>query len=170
MFLAFCLLTAALVLVARWMARQGRGSNAPAGPLTGNEPPHHGEPHARLKTKSWCDYQIVGESHYQDALEEICGGKEPDGAKYHCTAFVASDPGNRYDPNAIEVRIEGALVGYFDKDAALACHKELQQAGKSSCRFDCPAFICGGWDDGETEGSFGVKLGLVWPPQVDGAL
>ncbi len=34
------------------------------------------------------EIEVVGESHYQAALERICGGRSEDGAEKHCRATL----------------------------------------------------------------------------------
>jgi rubrerythrin len=62
--------------------------------------------------------EVVGESHYQDALWQIVGGRTRDPVRYETHAILVPDPDNRYDDNAIEVRIDGLLVGYLSRDDA----------------------------------------------------
>src|SRR5882724_4741764 len=53
--------------------------------------------------------EVVGESHRQEALWRIVGGRNPDPVRRETYAVLVPDPSNRYDPNAIEVRIDGTL-------------------------------------------------------------
>ena len=39
--------------------------------------------------------EVVGESHYQEALEAICGGRTEEGARQECTATLVPEPTNR---------------------------------------------------------------------------
>jgi hypothetical protein len=64
--------------------------------------------------------EVVGESHYQEALWRIVGGRTSDPVRYETVARLLPDPGNAYDPNAVEVRIDGALVGYLSRQDAVA--------------------------------------------------
>ena len=60
--------------------------------------------------------EVVGESHYQDALAWICGGRSEAGADLDTRALLRADPENPHDENAVEVRINGELVGFLSRD------------------------------------------------------
>jgi len=57
--------------------------------------------------------EIVGESHYQDALERVCGGRTGQSQDLIVSAVLVLDDNNRYDPNAVRVEIRGLTVGYL---------------------------------------------------------
>jgi hypothetical protein len=100
--------------------------------------------------------QVVGESHYQRELAEICGGVTRNGADKRCTARLTPEPDNRYDPNAVRVDIEGRPVGHLNREDALA-----YRACYGRNVVDCPAAIRGGWKrQGGDRGMFGVSLDL----------
>jgi hypothetical protein len=64
--------------------------------------------------------EVVGESHYQDALWRIVGGLRGDPIRFDTQAVLVPEPDNPYDQNAIQVRIDGAPVGYLSRhDAAI---------------------------------------------------
>jgi protoporphyrinogen oxidase len=44
---------------------------------------------------------VVGESHYQDALTAIVGGKRPESVRIPTQATLVPEPDNPYDPNAV---------------------------------------------------------------------
>ncbi len=54
------------------------------------------------------DVEVVGESHYQDALAQVCGGRGVESAQYDCTAVLRAEPTNPYDPNAIRIETPAA--------------------------------------------------------------
>jgi hypothetical protein len=62
--------------------------------------------------------EVVGESHHQDELWEIVGGRTSDPVRWETTALLIPNPENPYDPNAIEVRIDGLIVGYLSREDA----------------------------------------------------
>ncbi len=102
--------------------------------------------------------EVVGESHYQDALEALCGGRTYDGVEKYCTASLVLEDSNPYDHNAVRVDISGRTVGYLSRDAAKAYRLRLKQSGRLGA-VECPAVIRGGWDRGKNDkGSFGVRL------------
>jgi hypothetical protein len=61
---------------------------------------------------------IVGESHYQDALNELCGGKTRDGHDIIVKAELIHEDDNPFDDKAIRIDINGMTVGYFSKKIA----------------------------------------------------
>ena len=58
---------------------------------------------------------VVGESHYQDALEEICGGRTKYDVYKRVKATLIPEDDNPVDPLAVRVEIEGRTVGYLNK-------------------------------------------------------
>jgi hypothetical protein len=107
------------------------------------------------------DIDIVGESHYQSALERIAGGKHRDSAEHECTATLVLEDSNPHDGDAVRIDIAGQTVGYFPRDDAKAYRRVLAKAGSPHATFTVPAMIVGGWKRGAAnEGSFGVKLNM----------
>jgi hypothetical protein len=99
---------------------------------------------------------VVGESHYQDTIEEVCGGRTPEGADRECEAELIPEDDNRYDANAVRVEIDGRTVGYLARPDAVD-YRRLHRRRLMRC----PAVIRGGWDRGVGDrGSFGVCLDL----------
>ena len=107
-------------------------------------------------------HEIRGESQYQDALSEICGGKTQDGHLFDCEASLRPEPENPHDPNAVAVFIHDQKVGYLPRQTAKRYGKAF---GGASVK--CPAKIVGGWRRREgrswDEGHFGVELDLHAP-------
>jgi hypothetical protein len=66
------------------------------------------------------DLDVVGESHYQDALWRVVGGRTAERVRVEVQAVLQAEPDNPYDPNAIAVLIDGAKVGYLCRDDAEA--------------------------------------------------
>jgi hypothetical protein len=63
---------------------------------------------------------VVGESHYQDALTAIVGGKRPESVRIPTQATLVPEPDNPSDPNAVGVYIAGRKVGHLPRPAAQA--------------------------------------------------
>lgn len=102
---------------------------------------------------------IVGESHYQQQLEAVCGGRTEDGVDYRCSALLVLDDANRYDPNAVRVEIDGQHVGHLSRDDAQAYREYLDLHANGPTVGVCRAKVTGGWDRGpDDRGHFGVKL------------
>ena len=86
-------------------------------------------------------FEVVGESRYQKALAQIVGGHNREGYSHDCFARLVPEPANTFDPNAIQVVIDGQKVGYVPKDGTARIHAALGSFGPLACR----ARIVGGW-------------------------
>ncbi|MDR6431007.1 HIRAN domain-containing protein [Brucella pseudogrignonensis] len=107
------------------------------------------------------DFNVVGESHYQRALEDIAG-RSDESAEYYCTAKLIPEPTNEYDKRAIRVDIDSRPVGYIPRDVTSDFHNILN--GRSAA---VDAVILGGWERGRRgDGHFGVKLDVAYPLRV----
>ena len=105
---------------------------------------------------------IVGESHCQDVLERLSGGRQQYGVMKETIATLVSEPKNPRDPNAVRVEISGQKVGYLDKDRAAKIRHKLQRLGFDHLRAPCHAMIVGG---AGSHGRFGVKLDIYTKKQ-----
>ena len=106
-------------------------------------------------------FDIVGESHYQDALEKICGGRSEDGAEEQVEATLYLEDENKFDSKAVRVDIQGKTVGYLSRDDARSYRRQLASAGHPKLIGRCDALIVGGWKRGSRDkGHFGAKLDL----------
>jgi HIRAN domain-containing protein len=104
---------------------------------------------------------IVGESHYQSALESICGGCTDQGHEKIVEAVLVHEDDNPYDNKAIRVDIQGNTVGYLSRENARQYRKRLENAGHKEMTATCSAMVVGGWDRGNGDkGHFGVRLDL----------
>ena len=127
-------------------------------------------------SEGWLRVDAVGESRYQDALEEIAGGRSDRGADHEKVALLIPEPTNRYDPNAVAVWIEGKIVGYLSRENAEVLQPGIIRLHRQHDRpVACRARIVGGWDRGGGDrGHFGVRLYLdpadfgVDPEDLDG--
>ena len=102
--------------------------------------------------------EVVGESHYQEALTKIVGKqKDGEGSYWRGSAVIRHDQGNKHDKWAIVVAIDGNRVGYLPSDPA---NKALIDTMSGQAR-RLPARINGGFslDEGGTA-YFGVRLVL----------
>lgn len=63
--------------------------------------------------------EVVGESHYQAALWALVGGDRGERVRSHAVGVLSREPGNPEDENAIQVLIEGHLVGYLSREDAV---------------------------------------------------
>jgi HIRAN domain len=79
---------------------------------------HDGMP-AQLQD-GWEDLEVVGESHYQDNLWRLVGGRRhPDQrVRVDVIAVLAAEPDNPYDANAVGVWVRGLKVGHLSREKA----------------------------------------------------
>ena len=100
-------------------------------------------------------------SHYQIALEAICGARSEDGEDLAVTALIALEDTNPYDPEAVRVEVGGRTVAYLSRPDARAYRRALHGAGISEV-LGCSGRIRRGWDRGEDDrGSYGIFLDVA---------
>lgn len=111
-------------------------------------------PEIQMEKNHPLDFDIVGESHYQENLKWLVGESAPAGDKYVEKATLILEDDNPYDEDAVRVDIEGLTVGYLSRVDAIAFRAK-------ECERQCHAAIVGGFemDDG-SRASYGVKLDL----------
>jgi hypothetical protein len=115
------------------------------------------------------EMNVVGESHHQDEIEKLAGGRTKTSAHVECVATLIPEPDNPHDPNAVLVEVNGAIVGYLSRDIAPLFNAALARTGCGSAT--CAAVIVGGWSRGKSDrGSFGVKLNAFLPFELRGPL
>lgn len=104
--------------------------------------------------------EVVGESHYQDTLWQIVGGRTRDPVRFETHAILVPDPENHYDANAIEVRIDDLLVGYLSRDDAAAYQPGLFRLMQTSTNglVALHAVVVGGGPRPDGIGYLGVFL------------
>lgn len=107
-------------------------------------------------------HEVVGESHYQETLERIAGGRQVYGARKRCVATLVPEPSNKYDANAVRVDVKGKVVGYLPREKAAEYSKRIAEIGLGGQPIEAHANIVGGWDDFEREtiGDFGIKISI----------
>jgi hypothetical protein len=105
--------------------------------------------------------EAVGESNYQEALEQVAGGREAHGVNRQVTAELQLEDDNPFDPQAVMVRVDGLKVGYLSRDHARRFRKEAAPELGGARRILCRGRIRGGWDRGRGDrGHFGVALDI----------
>lgn len=104
--------------------------------------------------------EVVGESQYQDALWQIVGGRTRDRVRHETHAILVLDPENEYDENAIEIQINGLLVGYLSRDDAATYRAGLLRLMQTSANglVALHAVIVGGGRRPDGVGYLGVFL------------
>lgn len=123
--------------------------------------PMKGRIRVPMKGNGTFSFDIVGESNYQVALEKISGRKTAEGKSFKCLAEVMHEPENPHDPNAVVVKIDGSVVGYFSKPDAKDYFTQIGESGKVNVRSPVTAMIVGGSKTKSREGHYGVKLDVT---------
>jgi len=110
------------------------------------------------------DFDVVGEGYYQEALEQICGGRCEDGHELETEAVLVCEDSNPHDDQAVAVAIDGRKVAHLSREDARRFRETLASKGLVGRPVIVPALIVGGWRRERSgrvdEGSFGVKLDL----------
>jgi hypothetical protein len=120
-----------------------------------------GQVHAVLEGENAFRVEVVGESHYQDNLETICGPRKPEGEDLVVDAELVPEPGNPHDKNAIQVQIHGLTVGYLRRSDAVAYYEQMVPRIGSGVRAKVKARIRGGWERSASDrGHYGVYIDL----------
>jgi len=105
--------------------------------------------------------RIVGEASYQAAIERLAGGSPEDGSSCDIpvTAELIWEDDNPADDEAIQVQVQGMVVGYLTRTSARLYRRWMATAGYQGRRAVCGARIVGGRDRGPRgRGYFGVEL------------
>src|SRR5258706_16455711 len=127
-----------------------------------NDPPQKTLPEGDrvvLEGPDTFDLAIVGESHYQDALERICSPRTDESQDRLVEAHLVQENNNPYDSKAVRVDVNDLTVGYLSRAHARQYREQLRQLGYASANAFCRARIRGGWDRGERGiGYYGVFL------------
>lgn len=84
-------------------------------------------------------FEVVGESHYQDALTRIARSRNTD-----ITALLIPESDNPHDRWAVAVYIHGYKVGHLSRDDARSFRRRLRSHDLRSAATSCPAQIFGG--------------------------
>jgi len=120
------------------------------------------EPATPEHTEDTFDLPVVGESHYQEALESICGKRNDDGEDRIVDASLILEDSNPHDSHAVRVDIQGKTVGYLSQEDARRFRESVAQTGGTGGIVTCKARIRGGWDRGpDDRGHYGVSLNLT---------
>lgn len=107
------------------------------------------------------DFEIVGESNYQNTLKKLAGDHSDQSPDKECQAILVPEDDNRYDQNAIRADIDGQTVGYLSRDDAPRFRRRLGAKKIGGRQTRCAALIVGGFTmkNGE-RASYGVKLDI----------
>ncbi|MEP1199700.1 HIRAN domain-containing protein [Tateyamaria sp.] len=109
---------------------------------------------------------VVGESNFQENLIEIMGPYTRDGRTQEIQCVIEREPENKFDKNAILVKIEGLATGYLPRDTAERVAAQMDNNSVESAI--CEARISGGWRTNQHDfGMYGVKLKIPKRGQIE---
>jgi hypothetical protein len=103
---------------------------------------------------------IVGESFYQDAIEDLAVGRTAFGTRRRLlNAVLIREPDNRHDPNAVRIEAIGVTIGHLSQQDAPRFHDIIGRLARAGAAATCRAILTGGWDRGSGDRGFiGVKV------------
>ena len=107
--------------------------------------------------------EVVGESHYLDALTAITGRRGREHIRQPALAALVREPDNPYDADAVAIWIDGRKVGHLSRSDAQAYQEPLLVLARQNRVLARDALICGH----EDTPNLGVWLEL---PAVDDVL
>ncbi|HEX7304360.1 HIRAN domain-containing protein [Lentzea sp.] len=113
----------------------------------------------RLRGKGWFGQEVVGESHYFQDLRRLAG-KASTGER-ETIAQLRREPSNRHDRNAVQVLVDGRLVGYLPRESAAEYATSLKLLEKSNRIPECRARLW--WRRGPGDFIASVSLDLADP-------
>jgi HIRAN domain len=128
----------------------GRG-DPPHGQPLASAPPVGGSRAYALQSEGWSD--VVGESHYQEALEATRASLRYDRelGREIFDALLVPEPDNEYDPKAIAVYSTGGKIGYVPRGSLwFEVLSRAADAGHPTA--SCRAWLIGG-DEGKYLGA-----------------
>lgn len=106
------------------------------------------------------DVEVVGESHYQDALRSLAGNHGDRSVEIPCKALLVPEDSNKHDNKAVAVYIDGNQAGYLSSDAARSFRRRLGRKNLSGQITSTDAVIRGGGFTKEKRYSYGVWLDM----------
>ncbi len=101
---------------------------------------------------------VVEESHYQEVLERLAGGRSGSGAMKPVIALLSREPDHPHDKNAVRVDVDGETVGYIEKWDAKAIQPLMQRLEKAGRPAWVRGTIVGGWEDDRGDDTFRIRL------------
>ena len=111
-------------------------------------------------------HDIVDESHHQDALARIRGGRKEAADGIDVNIVLRLEPDDPHETEAVAVVIEGEKVGNLPPEDASVMRDFLRMEGASEAH--CLGEVVGGSDGESGDGAYlSVKLDMVWPPERD---
>lgn len=98
---------------------------------------------AELEGPGCFGVEVVDESKYIPAFEEICGPRTDESVNIIVQATLVHEDHNPYDAMAIRIDVAGQTVGYLRRDVARDYRARLQDAGFAGTNARCNAVVGG---------------------------
>ncbi|MEM7280556.1 MAG: hypothetical protein AAF438_02830 [Pseudomonadota bacterium] len=107
------------------------------------------------------NFDIVGESNYQDTLDRLVEQKKHHDEPLVYKASLLYESDNPYDKNAVKVEIDQMIVGYLNRENAKYYRSQMTELGYEGYVVRCDAKIVGGWrNDRGQQAHYGVRLDM----------
>jgi hypothetical protein len=113
-----------------------------------------------VRGSGYYNQQTVGESHYFGELRKIVGQARSSGER-EIIAALRREPSNKFDRNAIQVTVEGRVVGYLPREDASSYQIPLQLLERQGCSAVCKARLW--WSRDQDTFIASVSLDLADP-------
>jgi hypothetical protein len=91
------------------------------------------EPFDLWGSGTWCNQEVVGESHHLPELRKLFGHGSGRPRDLECSALLVPEPDNKFDSAAVAVQIDGRTVGHLPREIAgsyRACLADLTARGQ----------------------------------------
>lgn len=122
-----------------------KGRSSPSDPTPSKKRPRgelRGAPSIHWPAKGKFDFEVVGESFYQEAIQrQFVVQNEVEKRGGTLVAELIPEDDNQYDRNAIAVFINDELVGYMSRDDAKSFRTRLSKHGIAKKASTCNALI-----------------------------
>lgn len=106
------------------------------------------------------DFEIVGESYYQETIKGLAGQNDMYVSEREYQALLIPDDGNEHDDKAVRVEIGGMTVGHLSRENARSFRRRLRAKKLTGQITTCKAIVRGGGvRDGE-KWHYGVALNI----------
>lgn len=106
------------------------------------------------------DFEVVGESFYQDNLRTLAGHHGDDFIEKQCLAILTPDNANKHDNKAVAVHIDGLQVGHLSSDDARSFRRRLGHKKLTGQSTSADAVIRGGGIGKDGRYLYGVQLDM----------